>query len=76
MVDMRDSTTYQAILREGRIEGGQRILVRLGSKIIGKPDGATLVAIEAIRDFDRLCIMCEMIVDSSVRGWNELLRTP
>ena len=44
--------------------------------MIGKPDGATLVAIEAIRDFDRLCIMCEMIVDSAVRDWNELLRTP
>jgi hypothetical protein len=31
MVDMRVSTTHQPILREGRIMGGQRILLRLGS---------------------------------------------
>ena len=54
MMDMRESTTYQAILREGRIAGGQRILTRLGSMKFGKADGAILIAIEAIRDFDRL----------------------
>jgi hypothetical protein len=54
MLDMRDSTTYQAILRDGRITGGQRILIRLGTLKFGKLDGATLVTIEAIRDFDLL----------------------
>ena len=43
MLDMRDSTTYQAILRDGRIGGGQRILVRLGTKTFGKRDSATLM---------------------------------
>jgi len=47
MLDIRDSTTYQAILRDGRIVGGQRILIRLGTKTFGKCDSATLCAIEA-----------------------------
>jgi hypothetical protein len=42
MLDPRDSTTYQAILRDGRIGGGQRILIRLGTKTLGKCDSATL----------------------------------
>ena len=41
MLDPRDSTTYQAILRDGRIGGGQRILIRLGTKTLGKCDSAT-----------------------------------
>jgi hypothetical protein len=75
MLDMRDSTTYQAILRDGRIIGGQRILIRLGTLKFGKPDGATLVTIEAIRDFELLEAMCERILDANVRDWAEVLRT-
>jgi hypothetical protein len=75
MLDIRDSTTYQAILRDGRIGGGQRILIRLGTKTFGKCDSATLCAIEAIRDFDLLCILCERILDSEMRDWSELLQT-
>jgi hypothetical protein len=75
MVDMRQSTTYQAILREGRIMGGQRILLRLGAMKFGNADGATLIAIEEIRDFERLEAMCARILDADVRDWSEVLRT-
>jgi hypothetical protein len=51
---MRESTTYQAILREGRITGEQKLLLRLGTKRFGEPDATTVAAIEAIQDIDRL----------------------
>ncbi len=97
--EMQESTTYQAILREGRNEGliegrnegliegrnegliegrvtgEQRILVRLGSKRFGKPDPATLAAIEAIRDVERLEAMGERIVDPDIHDWDSLLST-
>jgi len=84
MLDMQESTTYQAILREGRNEGliegriaGERqVLVRQGTKKFGTPDSATLAAIEAIRDVERLEALCERILDLDVRDWNSLLGAP
>ena len=38
---MRESTTYQAILREGRITGEQKLLQRLETKRFGEPDATT-----------------------------------
>jgi predicted transposase YdaD len=89
---MQESTTYQAILNEGRQEGliegrqeglvegritGERqILIRLGAKRFGPPDGATLAAIEAIRSVERLEALGERILDPEARDWNDLLRTP
>src|SRR5262249_32504511 len=51
---MRESTTYQAILREGRITGEQKLLLRQGTKRFGEPDAETVTAIEAIQDLSRL----------------------
>ena len=76
---MRESTTYQAILREGRqegkIEGEQKLLLRQGTKRFGEPDAATLAAIEAIQDIDRLEAIGERILDPNIQDWNDLLRT-
>jgi predicted transposase YdaD len=74
VLDMQESTTYQAILREGRVKGEQQLLVRLGTKRFGKPDAATLAAVEAIRDVERLEALGERIVDPDVRDWAELLQ--
>jgi hypothetical protein len=74
VVDMPESTTYQAILREGRVKGEQQLLVRQGTKRFGKPDAATVAAIEAIRDIERLDALGERIVDPDVRDWGELLQ--
>jgi hypothetical protein len=37
---MKESVTYQAILREGRAEEGRTILLRIASKWVGPPDDA------------------------------------
>jgi predicted transposase YdaD len=81
VVEMHESTTYQAILREGRkegliegrIAGEQQILIRLGTKILGKPDPGILAAIAAIRDVERLEALGERIIDPAVNDWNTLL---
>jgi hypothetical protein len=84
---MRQSTTYQAILREGwqegrqegrqegKIEGEQKLLIRQGTKRFGAPDAATLAAIEAIQDIDRLEAIGERILDPNIQDWNDLLQT-
>jgi predicted transposase YdaD len=85
---MWESTTYQAILREGRqegviegraqgrIAGEQRMLLRQGTKRFGEPDPATLAAIEAIQDIDRLEALAERMIDPDLQGWDDLLRLP
>jgi len=93
---MRESSTYQAILKEGRqegrvegrqegrvegrqegrVDGEQKLLLRMGTKRFGKPNAATVAAIEALRDIDRLENLGERILDPGIRDWDELLRTP
>jgi predicted transposase YdaD len=77
---MRESSTYQAILREGRqegrVEGEQKLLLRQGTKRFGNPNATTVAAIEAVRDIDRLENLGERILDPGIRDWDELLRTP
>lgn len=81
---MQESTTYQAILREGREEGlvegrvagEQQVQRRLGTKRFGTPDTAILVSIETIRDVERLAFLCERTLDPNVRDWNSLVSTP
>jgi len=73
--NVQESTTYQAILREGRIAGVQHFLVRQGTKRFGKPDSAILAAIEAIKDFERIAALAERLLDAEVRDWHSLLGT-
>ncbi len=47
-----------------------------GTKRFGKPNAATLAAIEAIRDLEGLDALGERIVDPDVRDWDSLLGTP
>jgi predicted transposase YdaD len=78
---MRESTTYQAILREGRNEGliegrvseAQRVLLSQEEMRFGVPDEATRDAIEAIRDVERLEKICLRILDENILDWNGLL---
>ena len=83
---MRDSTTYQAILDEGRAEGelkgrtegqmeeARRLLLRLGRKRLGDPEEAVKAAVRAITDVERLELLAERITE--VGSWQDLLRTP
>ena len=88
--DMQESTTYQAILREGRKEGliegrneglnegrvreARRLLLRQGIKRLGEPDTATVAALEAIQDIDRLEFLHDRALDPGIHDWEALLR--
>ncbi|MFI5455906.1 MAG: Rpn family recombination-promoting nuclease/putative transposase [Isosphaerales bacterium] len=80
--NMKESTTYQAILREGRAEGkaegkaeeARRILLRLGRKQFGPPKAAIKAKIEAITDLDRLEQLTVRILDA--KNWAELIALP
>ncbi len=75
---MRESTTYQYILDEGRAEGraeeARRFLLRLGRIQLGQPDSATEAALQAINDAERLERMGERLL--RVQSWQEVLDTP
>jgi predicted transposase YdaD len=85
---MRESVTYQAILREGRQEGiivgriegrldaARRILLRQGTKRFGVPDATTVATIEAIEDLGRLETMVDRLVDGQIQSWDDLHRAP
>jgi predicted transposase YdaD len=86
---MRDSTTYQAILDEGRAEGeikgraegeikgraeeARRLLLRLGRKHLGDPEEGIEAAVRAITDVERLELLAERITEAA--SWQDLLRT-
>ena len=74
---MRESTTYQGILDEGREEGALRearkILLRLGRRKFGPPEPAVEATVQAIADLDRLERMSDQMFD--VTTWNDLLAT-
>ena len=74
--DMQESSTYQAILKQGRVTGERQLLIRQGTKKFGPPDAAILAAIESIRDVERLEALGERILDADVRDWNSLLGAP
>ncbi len=76
--NMKESVTYQKILREGRAEGraeeAKRILKRQGSKRFGQPDALIEAAIDAIADLERLEQLSDRVLE--VTGWEELLAQP
>jgi predicted transposase YdaD len=71
---MRDSSTYQLILDEGRLEEARRLVIRLGRRPLGAPEPAALTLLQGITDVERLERMADRLTD--VADWNELLRTP
>ncbi len=73
---MQESTTYQAILREGRVSEAQRLLALLGEARFGVPDEATRGAIDAIRDVEHLERMTKRVLDANIPDWGALLSTP
>jgi predicted transposase YdaD len=75
---MKESVTYQKILREGRVEGrveeARRILRRQGTRRFGTPDAPIDDALDAIADLERLEQLSDRILD--VKTWDELLAQP
>jgi predicted transposase YdaD len=76
---MKESTTYQAILREGKAEGkaegrleeAKRILLRQGRKRFGQPKAAVKSKIDAIADLAQLERLSDRILDAN--SWDELI---
>ena len=71
---MRESTAYQAILDEGRLEGTLNTIVRLGARKLGKPTPIVEAALRAITDLERLERISDRMFD--VATWQDLLATP
>lgn len=77
---MKESTTYQAILAEGREEGrveGQvktlrRVLLDLGEQKFGKPDSKTAKKIESIHEYEKLERLVQRVLNAD--NWKELLQ--
>jgi len=74
---LRESSTYQKILDEGRAEGraeeARRILVRLGTRRLKRPDARTRAALNRIDDAERLERMAERVLDATT--WADVLST-
>jgi predicted transposase YdaD len=82
---VKESTTYQKILRDGKAEGlvegraeghveeARRIVLRQGTRRFGKPDATVLAALEGIGDVDRFEVLTDRILDADVRDWKGLL---
>ncbi len=70
---MKESSTYQAILDEGRAEEARKVLLLVGGKQFGPPDAQTRAAIDAITDLVRLEGLMERSFD--VASWEELLKS-
>jgi hypothetical protein len=70
---MRESTTYQYILDEGRIEEARAMLLRQGRIRFGPPGEQAEAVLAGISDLDRLRRMGERLVQAGT--WQEVLDT-
>jgi hypothetical protein len=76
---MKESSTYQAILEEGRQEGrgegavteAKKVLLLQGNKVFGAPDSRTAAALERINDLPQLEDLLERL--PAATSWQELL---
>ncbi len=69
---MHQSSTYERILREGRLEEARRILRRQGTQTYGEPDLMTSEALEAIVDVERLEALGDKIIRPDITSWGDL----
>ena len=76
---MKESSTYQAILEEGRQEGrgegalaeAKKVLRLQGDKVFGAADARTVAAIERINDLAQLEDLLQRLPDGT--SWQDLL---
>lgn len=79
VLDMEESTTYQAILQKGKEEGKQEgalkhtqeLLVQIGTRSLGSPSDTVKGQIEAITDLKRLDAL--VLQAPMAKSWEELL---
>jgi predicted transposase YdaD len=83
---VRQSSTYQGILEEGRIEGrvegrtegevaeARKLLRLLGADAFGPPDAQTAAALERLNDLARLEELLRRV--RTTGSWQDLLEPP
>jgi hypothetical protein len=71
---MEESTTYQAIIRKGRLAEARRFLLLVGEAQLGPPSEAARAALNALEDVDRLEQLGKRL--PQVASWEELLASP
>jgi predicted transposase YdaD len=82
VVSMKESSTYQMILEEGRIEGelrgavaeARKVLRLQGDDAFGAPDTRTAAAIERLDDLARLEELLKRV--RTAGSWKELFGQP
>jgi hypothetical protein len=68
---MEESTTYQAILRKGRVAEARRFLFLIGEDKLGPPNESAIAAINALEDAEHLEQLGKRV--NHVSNWDELL---
>jgi hypothetical protein len=71
---MKESTTYQAIVEEGRVDEARRMLLLQGEARFGPPDAVTRATFEKMQDVAQLEQLFIRLV--SVGSWQELVPPP
>lgn len=79
---MKESSTYPAILEEGRVEGrsegavaeARKLLRKFGDRAFGPPDAQTATTIDGINDLARLEELLDHLPGAA--SWQELLGPP
>lgn len=71
-MDMKESTTYQAVLDEGRLEGAKRILMLMAEEHLGTAVASARAVIEAINSREEIEGLAKKLL--GVSSWEELIR--
>ena len=73
VLGMQESSTYRAIVRQGRAEEARRFVLLMGEKKFGAADDSVPAALEAIMDIEQLEELGVRLL--SAESWRELLPT-
>jgi hypothetical protein len=74
VASMKESVTYQAIVREGKAEEARRMLLLVGRRKFGDPSPEVQAALDGLVDVNRLEELTVQVID--VAGWHDLLGLP
>lgn len=70
---LQDSSTYHALLDEGRVDEARRLILALGTEKFGTTDQSVVRKIESIDELDQLERVHRRILTAD--SWTELLAT-
>jgi hypothetical protein len=75
---LKESPLYEKFLppamMEGEIREALRLVIREGSRRFGEPAPAVLAALDAVLDAERLEALCDRVVKSRSKKWDDLFR--